>query len=270
MKCLPMAPYICVTLILAAFSSVSHATGPIPRLFGSSDQKQWEKYDVARIVPMEQLPAHVREKVKLVINNPTLYTHGREEAFLCDPRVYNYFLENPDKTMTAWKRLGAECVEIQNRGHGTFGWQDELGSDIWWQTVHPGKNVRIWYAEGKVKPGRLLPTVPVQCVVILHHNVVRQGDKEVVMQHKTDIFVRTSSRAAALVTRMMGPSVPHLAEQAAGQLQMFFGAMAWYCQKNPERAQVLLDPRPDQPTQAIDTSTRRASYNPLSLFQQQR
>jgi hypothetical protein len=258
MKYLPVLRFLGV--FVAGMFCCSQAlvqAGPLPRIFGSPSVP--EKHQAATQVPLEQLHPNVRSKVQQVLQNPTLYTHGPVETFQCQPAMYSWLLDNPDRTMQAWQQLGAKCIEITNRGNGVFGWSDDQGSDVWWQTIYPGRNMRIWYAEGQVKPGKLLPMVPVQCVVILHHDVVDKGDKQALMQHKADIFVRTSSRAAALITRMMGPSVPHLAEQAASQMQMFFAAMAWYCQKNPERATTLFQ-NPPPSTPALN------SFNPLEGF----
>ena len=39
---------------------------------------------------------------------------------------------------------------------------------------------------------------------------------------------------------MLGASAPHLAEQYVGQMEMFFGALAWYLDQHPEQAEVML------------------------------
>jgi hypothetical protein len=89
------------------------------------------------------------------------------EAFACEPAVYYWFLDHPDRAVTAWRRLGAKCLTITDRGGGRFGWADENGSDIVWETVYRTPELRIWYAEGKARPGPLMPLVPVRAVVLL-------------------------------------------------------------------------------------------------------
>jgi hypothetical protein len=153
--------------------------------------------------------------------------------------MYNWLLDNPDRAVWAWRRLGAKCLEITSRGNGRFNWVDGKGSDITWFAAYPGSNMRIWYAEGHVKPGPILPTVPVQCVVLLRHDLIRPQDGAAVLQHQAEVFVYTDSRAATLVMRIMGPSVPRLAEQGAAQMQMFFAALAWYCNQHPDQIRGL-------------------------------
>ena len=39
----------------------------------------------------------------------------------------------------------------------------------------------------------------------------------------------------ALAARLLGPSMPRMAEQYLGQLEMFFSALVWYIDQHPER-----------------------------------
>ena len=43
--------------------------------------------------------------------------------------------------------------------------------------------------------------------------------------------------------RVLGPTVPNVAEQAAGQLLDFFSGIAAYVQKHPTKADELLGPK---------------------------
>src|SRR5262249_47783877 len=151
----------------------------------------------AALVPLEQIPPAFRPKVQRVLERPILYSQGPLESFICQPQLYMWLLDHPDRATTAWRRLGAKCLDINARGNGSFGWTDGKGSEVVWRTIVPGQNVRVWYAEGQVRPAALLPTVSVQCVVVLRHIVVRAQDGAAVMEHQADVFVYSDSRAAA-------------------------------------------------------------------------
>lgn len=235
----------CFVAILAGATCIDNAHAqirPFAGLFRSQSKAYAERLEAAQKVPLQQLHPAIRPKIEDVLNQPTLYTKGPAESFLCQPKMYHWLLNNPDRAMVAWRRLGAKCIEISNRGNGAFAWSDDKGSEVVWRTVLPGPNMRIWYAEGRVKPGPLLPTIPVQCVVVLHHGVVHRQKNSAVMHQQVDIFARTNNRAANLVTRLLGPAVPRMAKDAAAQMQMFFAAMAWYCHQHPEKAARLLRP----------------------------
>src|SRR5579885_2682784 len=110
-------------------------------------------------VPLDQIAPGPREKVRKVLEQPTLRAQGPPEHFTCQPATYRWLLDHPDKAAAMWRRLGARCLDIADRDGGRFGWSDSLGSDVWWDTVYQGPNMRVWLAEGHVKPGVLLPSV---------------------------------------------------------------------------------------------------------------
>jgi hypothetical protein len=191
-------------------------------------------------VPLDQVPAEVRERMQAVLERPTLRTHGPTEAFNCEPVFYLWLLDHPDLAVRLWRGLGVRCAEIQDRGAGRFGWQDGQGSNLVWSTVLNTAGQRVWYAEGHVKPGVLLPAAMVRAVVCMNHREGKDEDGRPAVRHQVELYLQTDSRAMALAARLLGASAPHLAEQYAGQIQTFYAALAWYCDQNPERAEMLM------------------------------
>jgi hypothetical protein len=153
-----------------------------------------------------------------------------------------WLLDNPDRAVAAWRRLGAKCVSIQRRGPAKFGYVDEAGSDVTWETIHQGPGVRIWFAEGKVKPSPVLPVVPVKAMVILRSAEGKARDGVVMVQHHAEVVIHTDSKAAAGVTKLMGQSASKLAEQGLSQLQLFFSALSFYADRHPEHVEKLFSP----------------------------
>jgi hypothetical protein len=203
---------------------------------------------VAARVPLDQIPEGMRERVRQVLEHPTLCGHGPAEAFAGQPALYDWLLDHPDRGVQAWRRMGARCTEIADRGQGRFGWTDGHGSEILWQTVHNSPTLRVWYAEGKVRPGRLLPAVPVQLVILMRHGKRAVEPDHTLIFHQSHAFVLTDSKAATVVTRMLGDSAPRMAEQCLGQMETFFSSLVWYLDQHPERAEKLLgEGRPTTP-----------------------
>ncbi|MGF1582254.1 MAG: hypothetical protein ACFCD0_23260 [Gemmataceae bacterium] len=255
---------LCLQLCLIPTNQLK--AGPFSRFFGDRKTDVHDQLQAATLVPIDQLPRTTRPKVKKVLESPTLYTHGPLEKFVASPVMYRWLLDHPNRAVGAWRKLGAKCIEIQDRGNGYFGFQDDLGSDVAWTAIHATKDLRVWYAEGNVKMSRFLPTIPVQCVVIMRHPVVGREREGALMQQRADIFIRTSSRATAVLARLLGPSVPRLARQGAKQLQMFFGAMAWYCNQNPEKVPNLLREVPKAEQRPQTSEGDQGLLNSISTF----
>lgn len=191
-------------------------------------------------VALDEIAAPVRERVRGVLLQPTLSTQGPAEVFRCKPEMYFWLLDNQDRASIAWRRLGARCVEIGDRHNGRFGWSDGQGSDLHWDTVQRSPTTRVWYAEGVVRPGLLLPNVPIRAVVVLRHVESRDEKDRPQMTHQASLYVHADSKAAKLATRLFGASVPKMAEQYVTQLQLFFSALSRYLDRHPEQIEPLL------------------------------
>jgi len=191
------------------------------------------------VVPLDGLPEKVRDKVRSVVERPTLSVQGPVEVFNCAPETYMWLLDHPDQTVKLWRCLGAKCTDIQNRGNNRFGYRDELGSDVHWDTVVSSARQRIWYAEGQVKPAVLLPAAQIQAILVLDFVDGSDGKGRPAVKHQMHLILHTDSHAVALATRFLGASAPRVAEQYVAQIEMFFGALAWYLDQHPEQAKEL-------------------------------
>jgi hypothetical protein len=53
------------------------------------------------------------------------------------------------------------------------------------------------------------------------------------------LTLHTDSHAVAVAARILGASAPHAGEQVVGQIEMFYGALAWYLDQHPRQAEDL-------------------------------
>ncbi len=192
-------------------------------------------------IPLDNMPAARRAAIKSVLDKPTLSARSSKETFDCQPDQYRFILDHPDRGVVAWRRLGAKCVTIASRGPNTFAWTDDKGSELVWETVQNCAGQRVWFAEGKVKPGPLLPAVPVKAVVVLRYIESEDAEHHPVISQQTLLYAHTDSKSAALITKMLGNSAQHVAVQGLDQLQLFFSGLSWYMHRYPERSVGLLN-----------------------------
>jgi len=171
-------------------------------------------------VPVAGMSPALRTRVERVSQDPTLFTLGPSEAFAGQPFVYHWLLEHPDRAMEGWRRLGAKCTTIKDLGTGHFRWTDGRGSQIDWVTAYQDFRRQIWYAEGTVRPGLLVPAIPIQVVLILHYGDRKTESEGTLIYHQADVFLKTDNQAAALIARALGASAPRMAEQFLGQLEI--------------------------------------------------
>ena len=191
-------------------------------------------------VALDAMPAVTRDALTKVMKDPTLTAVSPPEEFVAYPDMYLWLLDHPDRAAGAWRKLGVGAVEIKPLKDGRFRWTDENGSELVWQNVAQGPTGRIWYAEGKVKPGALMPSVAVTAVAVLKHSDKLRETGDSTIQHQLEVFLHTDSKAAALVTKVLGDGAPKMAQQGSEQLLMFFSGIAKYAHDKPEKSKGLL------------------------------
>jgi hypothetical protein len=162
------------------------------------------------------------------------------DDFAASASIYMWLLDHPDRVSLAWQRLNIAAIEIKEAKDGKFIWRDDQGNEMTWHTVAQSGNGRIWYAEGKIRPGRLLPVVPVKAVAVLRHCRMKDEDGDLVIRQQVEVFLQTDSKTASFAMRLIGPAAPRMAADGADQLLMFFSGIARYVERHPEKAKTLL------------------------------
>lgn len=192
-------------------------------------------------VALEAMPAVTRDAITKVMKSPTITAVSPTEEFVGHPDMYQWLLDHPDRTSLAWRKLGVGAAEIKTMKDGRFVWRDDNGSEMVWQAVAKGESGRIWYAEGKIRPGALSPSFPVTAVAVLNHTDKQRAAGGSTIKHQVEIFLSTDSKAANLVAKVLGESAPKMAQQGAEQLQMFFSGITKYTHDKPEKSQTLFE-----------------------------
>jgi len=191
-------------------------------------------------VPLDEIPVSYRDKIRAVVDKPTLARAGIVETFSCRPELYTWLLDHPDKTSSMWRKLGARCVAIDEVRPDSFAWSDPDHGYVNYRLVHRSDGMRIWFAEGKVKAAALMPATGFQAVLMARYRSGRDGDGDPAVRHQYHLFLKTDGKAAALAARLLGASAPKLMDQFVGQLQMFFQGLAWLAEDQPGRVRSVM------------------------------
>jgi hypothetical protein len=189
-------------------------------------------------LPLDKLPAETRLKLSHVLERPSLTATGQPETFVSPPQLYRWLLDHPDLTCKLWQLLGANVSDVKETD-GRFRYTDAQGSEVFWSIAMKAPGLHVWYAEGKVKPALLVPMTSFKAVVYLSYTEGKDTLDQPAIRHQVHFVLRCDSRAVALATRMLGKSAPRMTEQYLGQLQTFYGGMAWYLHQDEERARKM-------------------------------
>ena len=188
-------------------------------------------------VPLETLPVALSQRIGAVLDKPTLASKGRSETFNADPSTYRWLLGHPDQAVKLWRLVGAKVSDI-NEHNGLYTYRDSQ-SDVRWHIAYRDNGLQAWYADGTVKPGPLLPASSFRAWVVMEYTAGKDTTGKPAIRQQVHFLLRCDGRAVALAARILGASAPHLAEQYLGQLQMFYGGLAWYLWQDRDRARKM-------------------------------
>lgn len=243
-RCMPGFPNVfrLLSLSMLVIGIQSLAAGEFERDYKASgtwpgSSQELKQFPILDLLKGGLVPEGWHEKVRAVITEPTLSARGLAEVFNCDPVTYEWLLENPNHAVTMWKMLGAKCSGIEMESPGNFYSRESSGNNIQFHLITDRDGLKVWYAHGVGKPAALLPAIPVQAVIVMQYqeSVINKSVKQ-----QMTVYAKTESKAAAMVSKAFGSSTTGMMEKTVGQMQMFFGALPWYLERNPERAENLL------------------------------
>ncbi|MCZ2342207.1 MAG: hypothetical protein LC104_10490, partial [Bacteroidales bacterium] len=118
------------------------------------------------------------------------------------------------------------------------------GSRVTWRVVARFRDGVVWLAEGVIKRGALLPSIPIRAVAILHAPRTMDAHGITAITPSIRVFATTESRAAIAIMKIMGSAAPHLAKQGVDQMLLFFSGPARYLHRHPEKIPALLQAEP--------------------------
>jgi hypothetical protein len=230
-------------LTLTGSARCDHPSGKVapgsPEDSSASPSRTAAPYGIPQI-PLDALPPAYRAAIKAVLDHPTLAAKGPLETFNADAGTYRWLLEHPGTGARLWRLLGARVTDIVERD-GVYYWNDGQGSDLHWRIVFRDSGTQAWFAEGKVKPAFLLPSSSFRAFVVLKYTAGKDLTDRPAIRHQVHFLLHCDSGAMALAARILGASAPRLAEQYIGQLQLFYGGLAWYLCQDEKRARKLFE-----------------------------
>jgi hypothetical protein len=222
---------------LLTFTGSARPDHPAATVVVSSSSRIAPLYGMPHI-PLDSLPADLRSRIQSVLEHPSLSSKGPVETFNADAGTYRWLLEHPGVDVQLWRLLGARVTDITDQG-GTYHWNDGQGSDLHWRIVYRDSGTQAWFAEGKLKPALLVPASSFRAFVVLKYTTGKDLTDKPAVRHQVHFLLRCDSGAMALAARILGASAPRLAEQYLGQLQLFYGGLAWYLSQDTVRADKL-------------------------------
>ena len=233
--------------------------------------------DAAQIVPLDQIAADRRDIVAEVIQDHTFHRQGDADTFLCPTSLYLSLLNEPHVTVALWKDLGDSPVQLQKVAANRYDGTDGSGSTATWEFVlrSPRLHVLLAYFNFVSPHGNV--KLDARIVLVVHTQYFRDSNKESVIQHQVNVYVKVNSRGWKAMARTARAIIEPILEEQVKEAGYFISLMSRLVLTYPNWAsqvvsnQAGIDPATRQKFCTIVVQTRRpnaSSGRPVAMSKQ--
>ncbi len=213
--------------------------------------------DPALVVPLDKIPADVRDSVVEVIRDHTMHRKGSADTFPCHSKVYLSLLNEPSVTLSLWQDLAQTPVRLQRIDANRYQGSDGVGTSATWQYVYRSPKLHVLLSDLDYQSPRGAAKLNGRIVLIVHSGFYREVNGEPWIQHDVEAFVKVDSKGWKALAKTIRPVLEKVLEDQVHEAGLFVSLMGRLVENYPNWAcSVVLA------NNAIDAATR-ASFRDL-------
>jgi hypothetical protein len=237
-------------------------------LLGMEGRRAWaglgsRHIDPAQVVPLDQFAPEHRESVAEVIRDHTFHRLGEPETFPCSGSLYLSLLNEPLVPLSLWKDLSESPVQLQKVGPDRYEGTDGSGASAIWDFVLRSPTLHVMLAYFNYVSPRGNARVDARIVLIVHSSYGVDHNKEPMVRHDVEAFVKVDTKGWKTLARTVRPLVERILEEQVREAGYFVSLMSrlvitypnWACQV--VASEPGIDPQARQRFQSVVTQTRK-------------
>jgi len=176
-------------------------------------------------VPVNRLAPEHQRLAQSVLGDVSLFRRLPTVRAKLDPRVYQYFIDNPDAAVSVWRVLGISKLELKQKTPGVFEADTGDGSSGTVSLLHRTPTSCIVFCDGLFKSPVLAKPIKARALVTLNAVIEPQADGTTNITHTADMFVSFPSLAVETIARMVSPLSYKYADRNIEEITSFLRMM---------------------------------------------
>jgi hypothetical protein len=214
---------------LAALSvAVAHGADPNRATSSIAARK-----DALAAIPRDKLTPEQIEKVRSVVNKPSLYRRLPTQVIRCDPDLYLFVMNHPEVLANIWQLMGIEDVVLQPTLDGRFLADDGAGTRGKGEFLYRSFDTHLVYAEGSYDGPMFNKAVDGACLVLLKSGYNREPDGNYYVTVRLDLFVRLDHAGLDFLAKTFQPLVVKVADYNFVATTSFLQSLSRTAEVNP-------------------------------------
>lgn len=230
-----------ILLVMASalcFTWASLALGADPNRASSSNSA---RKDALAAIPRDKLTPEQIEKVRSVVNKPSVYRRMPTQVIRCDPDLYLFVMNHPEVLANIWQVMGIEDVVLQPQGDGTYLADDGAGTRGVGEFLHQSFDTHLVYAEGSYDGPMFNKPVQGASVVLLKSAYNREPDGHYYVTVRLDVFIRLDHAGLDFLAKTFQPLVVQVADYNFVATTNFLQSLSRTAEVNPRGMRKLAE-----------------------------
>jgi hypothetical protein len=192
--------------------------------------------EVARVVPLEQVPLQHREMVGEIIREHTLSRKAPADSFPCHPSLYLTLLEEPMIPLALWQDLAASPVRLERLAPGRYSGTDGAGANATWEFIVRTPKLHVLLCRLDYSSPRGAAKLQGRIVLIVRSGFYKEVNGDPFVQHDVEAFVKVDSRGWKALARTVRPILESVLEDQVQEAGLFVSLMGRLVETYPEWA----------------------------------
>ena len=222
-------PLICLLALCLATVRMAHAADKNRASSGMAARK-----DALASIPRDKLTEAQIEKVRSVVNKPSVYRRMPTQVIRCDPDLYLFVMNHPEVMANIWQVMGIEDVVLQPQEDGRFLADDGAGTRGIGEFLHKSFDTHLVYAEGRYSGPLFSKPVEGSAVVLLKSAYNREPDGHYYISVRLDVFIRLDHVGLDFLAKTFQPLVVQVADYNFVATTNFLQSLSRTAEVNPK------------------------------------
>jgi hypothetical protein len=219
---------LCALLALLACLAWSAACQAQPVDVSGNPQARTE---ALRAIPFDELNEASIEKLRPILERPSLYRRMPTQEVDCDPDLHVFLIRHPEVIVNIWQLMEVTRVQMKRTGAYTFDASDGSGTICRVELIYGRPDLHVFYATGYYEGPLFRTRMEGDCVILLRSSYAqRDGRSQIV--NSLDVFLRMDRVGADILLKTLHPLMGKTADFNFVESAKFLGQVSKAAENN--------------------------------------
>ncbi len=197
--------------------------------------------DAIRSIPLDKLPADLREKVSSTLAGTSLYRRLPVQVTQCDPNMYLFLVRHPEVVVNIWEVMNISNVALTRTGPDTFRATDNAGTLCDVKFCYSDDETQVIYAEGAYSGPMAGKPIRARCVLLLKSGYMQETDGQYYVTSRMDTFIQIEHAGVEVLAKTLQMLIHRSADYNFVETAAFLGTVSRTAEANPHGMRRLAD-----------------------------